>query len=59
MPPGARRCAAHRRSEKTASFRKAITQEFGPSALQVLRESQAWFREQTRRFLEEGGDPAF
>ena len=26
---------------------------------QVLRESQAWFREQTRRFLEEGSDPAF
>ena len=41
------------------SIRKAITQEFGPSALQVLRESQAWFREQTRRYLEEGGDPAF
>ena len=41
------------------SIRKAITSEFGPSALQVLRESQAWFREQTRRFLEEGGDPAF
>ena len=41
------------------TIREAITLEFGSGALRVLRESQAWFREQTRRFLEEGGDPAF
>ena len=42
-----------------ASVREAITLEFGPGALRVLRDSQAWFRERVRRFLEEGADPAF
>jgi len=41
------------------SIREAITREFGPDALRVLRESQAWFRERVHRFLKEGGDPAF
>ena len=41
------------------TIREAITLEFGPGALLVLRESQAWFRERVRRFLKEGGDPAF
>ena len=39
--------------------REAITIEFGPGALRVLSDSQAWFRERVRRFLEEGADPAF
>ena len=42
-----------------ASVREAITLEFGPGALRVLGDSQAWFRERVRRFLEEGADPAF
>ena len=42
-----------------ASVREAIALEFGPSALRVLGDSQAWFRERVRRFLEEGADPAF
>ena len=41
------------------TIREAITLEFGPGALLVLRESQAWFRERVHRFLKEGGDPAF
>ena len=41
------------------TIREAITLEFGSGALRVLSDSQAWFREQTRRFLEEGGGPAF
>jgi hypothetical protein len=41
------------------AIREAITLEFGPGALLVLRESQAWFRERVHRFLKEGGDPAF
>ena len=41
------------------TIREAITLEFGSDALRVLRESQAWFRERVRRFLKEGGDPAF
>ena len=46
-------------SVHAASVREAITREFGPSALRVLGDSQAWFRERVRRFLEEGADPAF
>ena len=41
------------------TIREAITLEFGPGALRVLGDSQAWFRERVRRFLEEGADPAF
>ena len=41
------------------TIREAITLEFGSGALRVLSESQAWFRERVRRFLKEGGDPAF
>ena len=41
------------------TIREAITLEFGSGALRVLGESQAWFRERVRRFLKEGGDPAF
>ena len=42
-----------------ASVREAIARDFGPGALGVLGDSQAWFRERVRRFLEEGADPAF
>ena len=57
MTDGDRDLIIYSTSGKT--IREAITLEFGSDALRVLRESQAWFRERVRRFLKEGGDPAF